>query len=191
MNKSFKIDKSIYLDFNKPLSYNALLTFIITERGLGKSYGAKKFVAKHFLKKHKQFVYLRRYKTELKEAMMKNKTPIFFDQIKNDEELKNNFGDIKFSNTKDTMSINDKLCGFAMPLSIANILKSSTYDNVDTIIFDEFLIDKGNYHYLQNEVIQLLDVIETVARLRNIRIASYTSFEGVSRYSFSAASNAS
>ena len=49
-------------------------------------------------------------------------------------------------------------------------LKSSTYDNVDTIIFDEFLIDKGNYHYLQNEVIQLLDVIETVARLRDIRV---------------------
>ena len=57
-----------------------------------------------------------------------------------------------------------------MPLSIANILKSSTYNNVDTIIFDEFLIDKGNYHYLQNEVIQLLDVIETVARLRDIRV---------------------
>ena len=29
-----KIDNFIFLDFNKPLSYNALLTFIITERGL-------------------------------------------------------------------------------------------------------------------------------------------------------------
>ena len=164
------MNNDIFLNFDKPLSYNALMTYIITERGLGKSYGAKKYVTKHFLKKHKQFVYLRRYKTELKQAMMKNKTPIFFDQIKNDEELKNTFGDIKFSNTNDTMSINGKICGFAMPLSIANILKSSTYDNVDTIIFDEFLIDKGSYHYLQNEVIQLLDVIETVARLRNIRV---------------------
>ena len=166
MNKSFKIDRSIYLDFNKPLSYNALLTFIITERGLGKSYGAKKFVAKRFINKGKQFVYLRRYKTELKQAMMKNGNPLFFKQIENDEELK----DHKFTNKNDTMYIDDKLCGFAMPLSIANILKSSTYEEVDTIIFDEFLIDKGNYHYLQNEVIQLLDVIETVARLRNIRV---------------------
>ena len=165
-DKSFTIDKSIYLDFNKPLSYNALLTFIITERGLGKSYGAKKFVAKRFINKGKQFVYLRRYKTELKQAMMKNDNPLFFKQIENDEELK----DHKFTNKNDTMYIDDKLCGFAMPLSIANILKSSTYDNVDTIIFDEFLIDKGNYHYLQNEVIQLLDVIETVARLRDIRV---------------------
>lgn len=159
-------DENIFYSLHKILSYNALLNFIIGERGVGKSYDSKKYVAKRFIKKHKQFVYLRRYKTELKQAMMKNGNPIFFDQIKNDAELKNH----KFSNTQDTMYIDDKLCGFAIPLSIANILKSSTYEDVDTIIFDEFIIDKGNYHYLQNEVIQLLDVIETVARLRDIRV---------------------
>lgn len=156
----------IYFTLQKILSYNALLNFIIGERGVGKSYDSKIFVAQRFIKKKKQFVYLRRYKTELKQAMMKNGNPIFFDQIKNDERLKEH----KLSNKQDTMYIDDKLCGFAMPLSVANILKSSTYEDVDTIIFDEFIIDKGNYHYLQNEVIQLLDVIETVARLRDIRV---------------------
>lgn len=166
--KEYKIDKSIYLDFNKPLSYNAFISFIITERGLGKSYGGKKFVAKHFIKKHKQFVYMRRYKKELQEAMMKNGNPIFWQQILNDPELKNH----KFSNKKDTMYIDGELCGFAIPLSIANILKSATYENVDTIIFDEFLLDSTGvgYHYLKNEVIQLLETIETVARLRDIRV---------------------
>lgn len=157
---------NIYFTLQKILSYNALLNFIIGERGVGKSYDSKIFVAQRFIKRKKQFVYLRRYKTELKEAMMKNGNPIFFDQIKNDKRLKNHV----LSNKKDTMYIDDKLCGFAMPLSVANILKSSTYEDVDTIIFDEFIIDKGNYHYLQNEVIQLLDVIETVARLRDIRV---------------------
>ena len=57
-----------------------------------------------------------------------------------------------------------------MPLSTANILKSSTYENVDTIIFDEFIIDKGCYHYLQDEVIAILELIETIARLRDIRV---------------------
>ncbi len=161
-----KIDKSIFYDFNKMLSYNALLNFVIGERGVGKSYGAKKYVANRFIKKHKQFVYIRRYKTELKQAMMKKNTPIFFDQIKDDEVMKNH----KFTNSLDTISIDGKICGFAIPLSIANILKSSTYENVDTIIFDEFIIDKGNYHYLQNEVIALLDVIETVGRLRDIKV---------------------
>lgn len=159
-------NKNIYYDYQKILSYNALLNFIIGERGVGKSYGAKKYVAQRFIKKHKQFVYLRRYKTELKESMMKNGNPIFFEQIKNDKLFK----DHKLTNKKDTMYIDNKLCGFAMPLSIANILKSSTYEDVDTIIFDEFIIDKGNYHYLQNEVIQLLDVIETVARLRDVKV---------------------
>ena len=55
-------------------------------------------------------------------------------------------------------------------MSIANILKSTSFENVDTIIFDEFLLDKGNYHYLANEVTQLLDVIETIASLRDIRV---------------------
>lgn len=157
------MNDSIYLDFNKPMSYGAFMTYIVTERGLGKSYGAKKYVAKRFIKKGKQFVYLRRYKTELKKAMNNNG---FFKQIELDPEVKNH----KFSNNKDTMYIDGEICGYAIPLSVANILKSSTYDNVDTIIFDEFLLDKGNYHYLQNEVDQLLDVIETVARLRDIRV---------------------
>ena len=162
----------IYYDYQRVLSYNALMTYIIGERGVGKSYGAKEFVADRFINKGKQFVYLRRYKTELKEAMMKKGHPIFFEQIiYNEDGTKNKkYENHKLTNKNDTMYIDDKLCGFAMPLSIANILKSSTYNNVDTIIFDEFIIDKGCYHYLQNEVEQLLDVIETVGRLRDIRI---------------------
>ena len=162
----------IYYDYQRVLSYNALMTYIIGERGVGKSYGAKEFVADRFINKGKQFVYLRRYKTELKEAMMKKGHPIFFEQIiYNEDGTKNKkYENHKLTNKNDTMYIDDKLCGFAIPLSIANILKSSTYNNVDTIIFDEFIIDKGCYHYLQNEVEQLLDVIETVGRLRDIRI---------------------
>lgn len=163
------MNNDIYFTLQKILSYNALLNFIIGERGVGKSYDAKKFVAKRFINKKKQFVYLRRYKTELQKSMKNNK---FWEQILNikDPEMKELMKKHTFSNEKDTMYIDGKLCGYAIPLSVANILKSSTFDNVDTIIFDEFIIDKGNYHYLQNEVIQLLDVIETVARLRDIRV---------------------
>lgn len=156
--------ENIFYNFQKVLSYNALLNFIIGERGVGKTYGAKKYVVNHFKKTGKQFVYLRRYKTEVKEAMIKDKEGVFFKQIESE------FPNDKLTNSNKTMSINDKICGYAMPLSTANILKSSSYDNVDTIIFDEFIIDKGNYHYLQNEVIQFLDIIETIGRLRDIRV---------------------
>lgn len=159
-------DENIFMNFQKILSYNALLSFILAERGVGKSFGSKLYVTKRFLKTGKQFVYIRRYKTEVKEAMMKKGNPIFFDQIKKDPAVKGH----KLTNTNDTMSIDGKVCGYAIPLSIANILKSATYEGVDTIIFDEFIIDKGHYHYLQNEVIQMLDVIETISRLRDIRV---------------------
>lgn len=163
------MNSNIYFTLQKILSYNALINIILGERGVGKSYDAKKFVAKRFINKGEQFVYLRRYKTELQKAMKNNK---FWEQILNDKdnEMFELMKKHKFSNEKETMYIDGKLCGYAIPLSVANILKSSTYDKVTTIIFDEFIIDKGNYHYLQNEVIQFLDVIETVARLRNIRV---------------------
>lgn len=156
----------MYWSINKLLSYNALFNFVIGERGVGKSYGAKVYVANNFIKKGEEFVYIRRYKTELKSAMMKQTHPIFFEQIQNDPKFKN----YKLSNKKDVMTINNKICGYAIPLSTANILKSSTYDKVTTIIFDEFCIDKGNYHYLQNEVVQLLELFETISRLRDIKI---------------------
>ena len=65
------MNDNIFYDYQRILSYNALLNFIIGERGVGKSYGAKKYVAQRFIKKHKQFVYLRRYKTELSKSFKK------------------------------------------------------------------------------------------------------------------------
>ena len=54
-----------YYNYDKALSYNALFNFILTTRGLGKTYGAKLKVIKKFLKTGEQFIYIRRYKDEL------------------------------------------------------------------------------------------------------------------------------
>lgn len=151
----------MYYNFNKVKSYNAMLNFIIGERGVGKTYGSIENVIDRFLKKDKQFVYLRRYKTELKTSV-----PNFFDSIKNNPKYEN----VKFHVKNGKFYINDILAGYSIALSTANILKSTTYDNVDTIIFDEFIIDKGNYHYLANEVEKTLDLIETVGRMRDIKV---------------------
>ena len=159
-----QIDKSIFLDFNKILSYGSFLSFVLAERGVGKSYGAKKFIVNHFKRTGKQTVYIRRYNKELQEALLKKSTPIFFDQVKDE------FPNDKLSNSKEVLYCNKEICGYALPLSTSNILKSSTFEQVDTIIFDEFIIDKGCYHYLQNEVTAFLELIETVGRLRDIRV---------------------
>ena len=158
----------MYYDYNKVLSYNAMLNFIIGERGVGKTYGAKEFVLNRFKNKRKQFAYIRRYETELDEAVGNNNDQMFFKAIK--DKFPNDKFDISKPNKVHKFKMNDKICGYGIPLSISSILKSAEYKDVDTIIFDEFIIDKGNYHYLKNEVEVLLDLIESIARMRNIRV---------------------
>lgn len=154
------MSKNIFYDYQKVMSYNALLNFIIGERGVGKTYGAIKYVINRFLKYGEEFIYLRRYKTELRSSV-----PKFFDAINANNEYEN-----KLYVKNNLFYCDDKICGYPISLSTSNILKSTSFAKVKTIIFDEFILDKGCYHYLQNEVTQLLDIIETIARLRDIRV---------------------
>ena len=45
------MNNTIFLDFNKILSYGSLVTVVIAERGVGKTYGAKKHCINHYIKK--------------------------------------------------------------------------------------------------------------------------------------------
>lgn len=160
---------NIFYNFDKILSYNAFLNIIIGERGVGKTYGSKKYVINRFLKKHKQFVYIRRYETDLIESVGNTEDNKFFEQIKN--EFPDHTFAIRKSKKVRKLLIDNKVCGYALPLSSADSLKSSTYENVDTIIYDEFMLKEGSsQHYLRNEPELILDIIETVARLRDIKI---------------------
>lgn len=51
----------------------------------GKSYGAKKFVISQFIKKNEEFAYIRRYKSDLKQAV-----PTFFNDINSNKEFEHN-----------------------------------------------------------------------------------------------------
>ena len=152
----------MYYNYNKILSYNAMLNFLIGERGVGKTYGASKFVINQFLKKNEEFAYIRRYKPELSLVV-----PKFFSALINNNE----FPDNHLYNKGNTFYCNEKPCGYAMKLSTAQDLKSSNYNNVKNIIFDEFIIEEGQKKlYLKNEVFIFLNLIETIARLRDVRI---------------------
>ena len=48
--------------------------------------------------------------------------------------------------------IDERIAGYGMTLSTAQQLKSSNFPKVKTIIFDEFLIEPGQGHYIKNEV---------------------------------------
>lgn len=140
------------------LSYNRILNFIIGARGIGKSYAMKVHPVKRFLKYGEQFIYLRRYKPELR------KVGQYFDNIRQE------FPDTEFKVKGREFYINGKLAGWAIPLSTWQSEKSNAYPNVTTIVFDEFLREKDNSGYLPNEVEALLNLMDTVFREReNVR----------------------
>lgn len=156
------IDKDIFFDLNKILSYNAMLNFISGERGCGKTYSCAKFVINQFLKKNEEFAYIRRYKTDLSTSV-----PTFFEAINKNNE----FPDHTLTAHSNTFFCDKTVCGHAMKLSTAQDLKSSNFSNVKTIIFDEYGIEEGQKkYYLKNEVFTFLNLVETIARLRDIRV---------------------
>lgn len=157
----------MYYNFDKLFSYNFLIAFVIGERGVGKTYNSKVAALKRFLKTGEQFMYIRRYKTELDTALATFWDDLIFNECFKDHELK-----VTRSKMLTKFTCDGKVCGYALPLSTSNIVKSTPFPKVSLIIFDEFLLDSGAgvHRYLKSEVTLFLDLFETVGRLRsNIR----------------------
>ena len=160
MSKNEK--KSFWYDIGETLSHNCLFNFVVGSRGCGKTYGAKKHVIKRFLKTGKQFVYLRRYKDELDETAETYFNDIIFNKEFPDHEIKYQSG---------IYSIDGNICGYAMALTKAKDYKSIAYPEVETIIFDEFLIEDNGYsRYLKNEVKQFLNFYMSIDRYRGVTV---------------------
>lgn len=146
---------NIYYNNSDIISYNRILSFVIGIRGVGKTFSFKGTCIDKFIKKQEQFVWVRRYKNEVKL-------------------LDNFFGDIayKYPNHKFRVDgrkcyIDGKVAGYFIPLAIASEYKSVPFPNVTTIVFDEFIITDSNLQYLENEPVKFLDLFSTIARLRN------------------------
>ena len=113
-----EIDKSIFWNLGRTLTYNRLINFIVGNRGGGKTFGAKERGIDNFIKKKEQFGYIRRYKDDLKKPMEQ-----YFDDIKYqypDYEFKTNNGKfyirLKPSNDKEKWTEND-VAGYGWSIS--------------------------------------------------------------------------
>ena len=130
--------------------------------GVGKTYGATKFVISNFIKKGEQFVVVRRYKSELKETLS-----TFFNSMINNNE----FPEHNFSVSGNKFLIDGEVAGYGLVLSNSQNLKGSNFDLVKTVIFDEYAIEPGQRkYYLKNDVVIFLNLLETIARMRDIRV---------------------
>ena len=159
--------KMSYYNFDRIYSYNATWNFLVGSRGLGKTYGAKLKAINRFLKRGEQFIYMRRYKEELATS---SKT--FFDDIAH------NWPDLDFRvngwlaecapvDTRDQKKRLWKKMGYFIPLSRAQSMKSVAFPLVTTIVFDEFILEKGTTHYLPNEAEAFQNFYLTVDRWKD------------------------
>lgn len=149
-----------YYSFDRLLSYGGTINMAVGARGLGKTYGAKRLVIRNAVRKGEEFVYVRRFKTELKHVST------FFNDIAAE------FPDYEFRVVGRTASYRRRgdedaawtTVGYFIALSSAATLKSVSYPKVTTMIFDEFIIETGNRRYLPGEVDTFLDLYSTIDR---------------------------
>lgn len=157
-----------YYNFDKLNSFNATINGVVGARGVGKTYGEKKIAINKFIKRGEQFILLRRYKDELKAAR-----DSFFADVEHE------FPNYDFKNVGNKAYVSHvnerpkgasrpwKLCGMYVALSTAQNQKGVSYHNVTTIIFDEFILDKGVTRYLDNEVNIFMNFLVTVDRFQD------------------------
>lgn len=146
---------SIYYDIAGLLSQRCVFNFVIGNRGGGKTYGGKKLVINRFKRKGEQFVWVRRYKTEI------DTLSDFW------ADIRGAFPDDELTQKGQSLYINGELAGFLIALSTSMQLKSVAFPRVSTVIMDEFIIDKGRINYLRNEVHVFMELFETIARMRD------------------------
>ena len=162
----------------KTLTHNALFNMVIGARSVGKSYNVLMMCIDKFKKNGKQFIYLRRYATELDESK-----ETIFDQIILDAQ----YPDDKITFDGDCYFLNGHLMGYAMALTKAKAYKSSSFPNVWLIIFEEFIIEEDAHsHYLKNEVKKFLGYYMTIDRYRGVKVFflgnNYTMFNPYTMY---------
>jgi hypothetical protein len=157
-----------YYSFDKIMSYNATYMFVVGARGLGKTYGAKKFVIRDALRTdgENQFIYLRRFTKELQ-----GRGTFFADIAQEfpDYDLRVSGMNAEYApiTTRGDKKRHWKVMGYFMALSTAQKQKSVAFPKVKTILFDEFIIEKGALHYLPNESKILNDLFSTVDRWKD------------------------
>lgn len=146
----------MFWDISKSLSHNCLFNFIVGPRGAGKTYGFKQWAISSFLKTGAQFIYVRRFKEEMRDVAK------FFDDIQEA------FPEHEFEYKRGAFKIDGETAGWPVSLSTAKIKKSVAFPHVNKICFDEFILDSGVYHYLPDEVTAFLELYETIARMRDV-----------------------
>lgn len=159
-----ELDKSLFYDFGPLFSRNGVFNFVVGGRGIGKTYGAKLQAIRNHIRYGDQFIYLRRYKTELVSVRT-----FFADIAEAFPDYGFRVNGLEFQITRNPTDEKPQweTMGYAAALSNSQARKSIAYPKVTLIIFDEFIIEKGAIHYLPNETKVMTEFFSTVDRYKD------------------------
>lgn len=160
-----------YYDISSILSTGAQYMILLGQRANGKSYQAKSTALKAAYQHGKKFVYLRRWREDIKQKAVQayfGDMPIY--SITNGEwdHIKVWNGEIFFATIDDTgKEIKSECIGRACALNESERYKSWVFKDYQYILFEEFITDKA---YLVDEPRQLQQYVSTVARNESITV---------------------
>jgi hypothetical protein len=172
--KSRAIIEHAYYDYSRLYSYQAVFNFPVGGRGIGKTYGAKRGAIRDYLRDGSQFIYLRRYKTELS-----SRFTFFDDLIAKDEFPEWDFringfrAEIAPKDTAGEKKRSWETIGYFIALSNSQMQKSVAFPRVRKILYDEFIIEKGAIHYLPDEPTVMMNFYNTVDRFQDKTIVIF------------------
>lgn len=169
--------KKDYYSLKNILAKNADYNLIIGERSNGKTYACLKYCLEQYVKSgyEKQFAYVRRWKDDI----IGKRAEVVFDSLLNNNEIfkitDGKFSNIKYYSGKYYLANYDdsqkkfiadvKPFCFNFALSDMEHDKSTSYPNIDNIVFDEFITRK---YYLTDEFVIFMNVLSTIIRDRKI-----------------------
>lgn len=162
-----------YYSLNEILKRNADYNIIFGERSNGKTYAALEYGLRNYIKTGKQMAYIRRWKEDLRG---KRSDTLFAGLVQNglvEKLTKKEFNEVFYVGGRYYLSMYDKekkkhypqtepFC-YAFCLSEQEHDKSTSYPNITTVVFDEFLTRK---YYLTDEFVLFMNLLSTIIRQR-------------------------
>lgn len=162
-----------FYSLNQILSRHAQYNIIFGERSNGKTYAVLKHGIQNYCKNGKQMAIVRRWKEDLRG---KRGAAMFDSLVANDEIRRITNGEYTtvyhysgrwyFSNFDEKTGKqvpSPEPFAYAFALSDMEHDKSSSYPNITTIMFDEFLTRQ---YYLPDEFVTFMNVVSTIVRYR-------------------------
>ena len=134
------------------MSYGAILNFIIDNRNSGKTTQFKKRALKRALKHHTLTVWCRRFENEFKECKREFLNDKFFKVLEKD--YKNKFKREDFKINGNYAYYKNIPFVYFIYVAKAKADKGIDAENIDTIVYDEFMTDDAKYNYYRGDEVK-------------------------------------